>query len=207
LTNPNIDFDILLPNSDQDTKDQFFTLVDKNDKNQMNQQTFSLLIMNSFISLNRTAYSATVGSGVGNSSAEMISNQLSSWLSRINKDFDININYHPTDQLTNQELQVMLSTQILNDRVSINGNVGVGGTIKDQANAQSQSGNQNASNIIGDVNVEVKLTKDGRFRLNAFNRSNQYDLLNNYSPYTQGLGVMYRREFDNIREIFRNPIK
>ena len=207
LANPNIDFDINLPNTDQEIRDQFFTLVDKNDKNQMNQQTFSLLVVNSFISKDRTTYSASVGSSVGNSSAEMISNQISNWLSQINKDFDININYRPTDQLTNQELQVMLSTQILNDRISLNGNAVVGGSIKDQANGSSQSPNQNANNFIGDVNAEVKLTEDGRFKLKVFNRSNQYDLLNNYSPYTQGIGIMYRREFDNIREVFKNPVK
>ncbi|MEI6821784.1 MAG: translocation/assembly module TamB domain-containing protein [Bacteroidota bacterium] len=207
LANPNIDFDINLPNTDQEIRDQFFTLVDKNDKNQMNQQTFSLLVVNSFISKDRTTYSASVGSSVGNSSAEMISNQISNWLSQINKDFDININYRPTDQLTNQELQVMLSTQILNDRISLNGNAVVGGSIKDQANGSAQSTTQNANNFIGDVNAEVKLTEDGRFKLKVFNRSNQYDLLNNYSPYTQGIGIMYRREFDNIREIFKNPIK
>ena len=207
LTNPMIDFDINLPNTDQDIKDQFFTLLDKNNKDQLFQQSIALLAVNSFISQNRTTYSATVGNSFGNSTAEMLSNQLSNWLSQINKDFDININYRPSDQLTSQELQLMLSTQILNDRVSINGNVGVGGAIKDPAGGNSQSSNQNASTFIGDVNVEVKLTDDGRFKLKAFNRSNQYDLLNNYSPYTQGIGMFYRREFDNIKELFKNPTK
>ncbi len=207
LTNPDINFDINLPNTDQGVKDQFFTLVDKNDPAQMTQQTLSILFMNSFVSKDRTTYSTSVGSGVGSSSAEMISNQISNYLSKISKDFDININYHPSDQLTNQELQVMLSTQILNDRVSINGNVGMGGSIKDLPNGQSSTSSQNASNFIGDVNVEVKLTDDGRWKLKAFNRSNQYDLLNNYSPYTQGIGIFYRREFDTFKEIFKNPSK
>ena len=29
--------------------------------------------------------------------------------------------------------------------------------------------------------------------------------MNTISPYTQGIGFFYRREFDNIKELFSNP--
>jgi len=204
LYNPSIDFDINLPGVDQETKDRFFSILDRNDKDQMLQQNFSLLVMNSFISQNRNTYSSTVGSGVGNSSFEMVSNQISNWLSQISKDFDIGVNYRPGDQLSSQELQLALSTQIFNDRVSIDGNLGVGGGLKTESNNQST---KTASNIVGDVNLEYKITEDGRFRLKVFNRSNTNEFMNTISPYTQGLGFFYRREFDNIKELFSNPKK
>jgi hypothetical protein len=53
------------------------------------------------------------------------------------------------------------------------------------------------------VNVEVKITPEGRFRVKAFNRSNTFDVLNSNFPYTQGVGIFYRREFDSLYEIFR----
>jgi hypothetical protein len=202
LSNPTIDFDINLPNVDQDTKDRFFSIVDRNDKNEMLQQSFSLLVLNSFISQNRNTYSSSVGSGVGSSSSEMISNQVSNWLSQISKDFDIGFNYLPGDQLSSQELQVALSTQLFNDRVTLDGNFGVGGNLRTET--QTSQNNLN-NNIIGDVNVEVKLTDDGRFRLKAFNRSNTNNFTNTYSLYTQGIGLFYRRDFDNIKELFNNP--
>jgi hypothetical protein len=204
LNNPSLDFDINLPSIDQETKDRFFSLLDRNDKEQMTKQNFSLLVTNSFISQNRNTYSSSVGSGVGNSSFEMVSNQISNWLSQISKDFDIGVNYRPGDQLTSQELQLALSTQIFNDRVSIDGNFGVGGSLKTESTTQ---GTKTSNNIVGDINVEYKITEDGRFRMKVFNRSNTNEFMNTISPYTQGLGFFYRREFDNIKELFINQKK
>jgi hypothetical protein len=51
--------------------------------------------------------------------------------------------------------------------------------------------------------VEVKITPEGKFRIKAFNRSNTFDVMNSNAPYTQGVGVFYRKEFDHISEIFR----
>ncbi|MFZ4401275.1 MAG: translocation/assembly module TamB domain-containing protein [Bacteroidales bacterium] len=204
LNNPTIDFDINLPSIDQETKDRFFSLLDRNDKELMTKQNFSLLVTNSFISQNRNTYSSSVSSGVGNSSFEMVSNQISNWLSQISKDFDIGVNYRPGDQLSSQELQLALSTQIFNDRVSIDGNLGVGGELK---TASANQTTKTSSNIVGDVNVEYKITEDGRFRMKVFNRANTNEFMNTISPYTQGVGFFYRREFDSIKELFSDPKK
>ncbi len=201
LNNPSIGFDISLPSVDQETKDRVFSILDRNNQDQMIQQNFSLLVTNSFISQNRTSYSSSVGSGVGNSSFEMVSNQISNWLSKISKDFDIGVNYRPGDQLTSQELQLALSTQMFNDRVNIDVNGGLGGSVKTTEAAKQ------GNNIVGDVNVEYKITEDGRLRMKVFNRSNTNEFMNTISPYTQGIGFFYRREFDNIKELFSNPKK
>lgn len=50
----------------------------------------------------------------------------------------------PGDEITNEEIEVALSTQIFNNRVLLNGNLGYG---------RNQMA---ASNIIGDFDVEVK---------------------------------------------------
>ncbi len=201
LNNPSITFDIGLPSVDQETKDRVFSLLDRNNQDEMLQQSFSLLVMNSFASLNRSSYSSSVVSGAGNSSFEMVSNQVSNWLSKISKDFDIGVNYRPGDQLTSQELQVALSTQLFNDRISIDMNGGLGGTVK-TTDATKQS-----NNFVGDVNIEYKITEDGKLRMKVFNRSNTNEFMNSISPYTQGIGFFYRREFDNIKELFKNPKK
>jgi len=120
-----------------------------------------------------------------------ISGALSNWLSQISKDFDIGINYTPGDKISEEELQVALSTQLFNDRVSIDGSFGVVGDEK----------SQRTSNIVGDVNVEVKITQDGRLRIRAFNRTNDIDILEDNTPYTQGVGVFYRKEFNSFREL------
>jgi hypothetical protein len=63
--------------------------------------------------------------------------------------------------------------------------------------------NANTTNMVGEFNIEVKVTEDGAIRIKVFNRSNQYLLVTNDVPYTQGVGVFYRREFDELEELRR----
>jgi hypothetical protein len=125
---------------------------------------------------------------------EMLSNQISNWLSKISNDFDIGFNYRPRDKITNQEVQVALSTQLLNDKVSLNGNVDLAG---------NQSTDQ-AKNFSGDFNIEFKITEKLRFKV--FNRSNNNLLYQtSSSSNTQGFGIFYRRDFNKFRDLFIVP--
>ena len=195
LFDPAIHFNIGIPNIDKDDEQLVFAQLDVNNEAQMNQQMISLLVLGSFSSTSSTTPTA---GAIGASSINVISNQLSNWLSQISKDFDVGINYRPSGQYTQEELEVALSTQLFNNRVLIDGNLGVLGS-------QQSS---NTTNIVGDVNVEVKLTDDGRFRIKAFNRSNVNSIESNVyddrSPNTQGVGIFYRKEFDNFGDLFKN---
>jgi hypothetical protein len=192
LYNPDIKFSIAMPDATEDMKRRIFTSIDTSNALEMNQQMISLLVLNTFSSSSGISSS---GASLGISSYELISAQLSRMLSQISKDFDIGVNYRPGDQLSPQELELALSTQLFDNRVTINGAVGM-----NTYNNASQT-----TQLIGDVLVEVKITEDGRFRVKAFNRTNtNLDVLfSGYSPYTQGVGVVYRREFNNLRDIFK----
>ena len=90
-----------------------------------------------------------------------------------------------------------LSTQLLDERLIIEGNFGVIRT--DNVNTN------NANNIVGDVDITFRLTK--RLSLKAYNHTNiksNYYLYSfeNYSDFTQGVGISFSQSFDNIREIF-----
>jgi len=196
LFNPNIKFDIALPSSDARVKEIVYSSIDTTNRAEMNRQMIYLLVLNSF---SVSGYNNTFNTGLGASSLDLLSNQISSWLSQISQDLDIGINYRPGDTYTSEELAVALSTQLFNDRVSIDGNFGV-------TNMQEQSASR-ANNLVGDINIDVKITKDGRFRVKAFNQTNNVDLLDVGAPYTQGLGVFYRKEFDNLSELFRRKVK
>jgi len=190
VSNPIIDFGIELPNVDAQTKEIVFSAIDTTNNTVMTQQMLSLLVLNSFTF---SSPNTALTSGLGATSFDILTNQLSNWLSQISKDFDVGINYRPGDEITQEEVEVALRTQLFDDRVIIDGNIGVMGT----------DNTENTSNIVGDVNVEFKITKDGRFRLKAFNKSNETDLLNNTSPYTQGVGISYFTEFDKFGDLFK----
>ncbi len=196
IMNPNVKFRFDLPNSTEEVKQYVFTKIDTTNPSEMSQQMLSLLVLNTF--------SFTTGTGnndlantVGGTSLQIVANQVSNWLSQISKDVDIGINYRPGGDLTNEEVEVALSTQLFDERVTIDGNFGY-------QNIQNNPTTANTSSIVGDINVEVKITKDGRLRLKAFNRTNTVDLLDNTSPYTQGVGIFYRKEFNNLHELFQN---
>lgn len=198
LMTPDITFNIDLPQADETTKNLMNTAITSDQE--LNRQVFSLLILNSFVAPS-TSFNAPITQGLGTTSFEFISNQFSNWLSQISKDFDVGINYRPGSELSTDEVEVMVSTQLFNDRVRIEGNVGVGGT---QIGAESGS----QQNVLGDVNIENKLTADGRISLRAFNRSNPVDVITQNAPYTQGVAIFYRKEFDTFQELLkRKPRK
>ncbi|MDD3860598.1 MAG: translocation/assembly module TamB, partial [Bacteroidales bacterium] len=189
LMAPDILFSINIPNATDKVK----TLLANLSQDEINKQLLYLLILNKFYS---STASATVGPQLGNTtnafgvtSAELLSNQLSNWLSQISKDFDIGFNYRPGTDVSGQELEVALSTQILNDRVLINGNVGVG------------ENKSSTSNLIGDIEVQLKVNKSGSFRVKGFTRAND-DMQAEFGPYTNGVGIFYTQDFNTFGELF-----
>lgn len=195
LFNPNITFNIKVLNVDPTIENQVKRLI--NTEEEKYRQAVSLIVMRRFTSPSELSNRAIVNTSsvVGVNAYEMLSNQLSNWASQISKQVNVGVNYRPGDALTSEELEVALSTSLFNDRVTIDGNVGV-------ANSTASSANQNTSNLVGDFAVEVKANKEGNVRLKAFNRSNNNSLINNInSPYTQGVGVFYSIEFNTFSEL------
>jgi TamB, inner membrane protein subunit of TAM complex len=197
LFNPNITFNIKVQNVDPTIENQVRRLI--NTEEEKYRQAVSLLVMRRFTTPSEVSNRAIVNTSsvVGVNAYEMLSNQLSNWASQISKQVNVGVNYRPGDALTSEELEIAMSTSLFNDRVTIDGNVGV-------ANTTTNSNNQNTSNLVGDFSVEVKANKEGSIRLKAFNRSNNNSLINNLnSPYTQGVGVFYSIEFNNFSEVSR----
>jgi len=189
LMAPDILFSINIPNATDKVKTQLANLS----QDEINKQMLYLLILNRFYS---PSQSSEAGPQMGNTtnafgvtSAELLSNQLSNWLSQISKDFDVGFNYRPGSDVSGQELEVALSTTFLNDRVLINGNVGIG------------ENKSNTSNLIGDIEVQLKVNKSGSFRVKGFTRAND-DMEAEFGPYTNGVGIFYTEDFNTFGELF-----
>ncbi len=194
LLSPLISFDIILPTAEEETKNVVRNAITSDEE--LTKQFLSLLVINNFSSVASSSggSGSSTGAMAGVTASELLSNQLSNWLSQISNDFDIGVNYRPGDELSPDQVEVALSTQIFDDRVSIHTNVDV-----NSGNTQATTGNS-TSTIAGDFDLEVKLTEDGKLRLKAYNRYN-YDLLFKTSPYTQGVGFVYREDFDSFAEL------
>jgi len=189
LTQPEIRFGIELPTVEDAIKYQVLQYTSTEED--LNRQILSLLVLGKFYTPESGVNNSLVGS-TASTASELLSNQLSNWLSQISNDFDVGVNYRPGNTLTNDEVELALSTQMFNDRVSINGNIG---------NNSSQGAN--ASNgLIGDADVNVKITNNGKLQLKAYNHANN-NLIYETSLYTQGVGVSYREDFNTFKELWR----
>jgi hypothetical protein len=198
LFNPMVGFDIVLPDADEETRTYLRNSIATEEE--LTRQVFSLLLMNSFISVGSTATTSTNISGtsaMAKTTFEMVSSQISNWLSQISKDVDIGVLIRPGyNDITPQEAQLALSTQILNDKVVLNTNVDVRGT-----GATTNNSNQ----FTGDFDAEVKLTEKLRFRV--FSRYNDTYMGTGISPYTQGVGIFYKQDFNKFIDLIRRKNK
>ncbi len=191
LFNPVVGFNIYLPNSDEETRTYLRNAITTEEE--LSKQFIYLLVMNSFFadpSFRASSGATSTGTSAALvTSTEMLANQVSNWLSQISNDFNVGFLYTPgTRDINSQELQVALSTQLLNDKVTINGNFDVAGTGAEE------------TPLIGDFDVEIALTEKVRFKV--FNRYNK-PYTGKGAPYTQGLGLTYRQDFNKFSDLFR----
>ncbi len=202
LFNPVVGFDIYLPFADEGTRAYLRNAISTEEE--MNRQVFSLLILGSFISMgSATSSTTTLGTtAMAATTFEMLSNQLSNWLSLLSKDVDIGVNYRPGyDAMNPQEVQVALSTQLLNDKLQINSNIDLRGNGTNPANS---TGN-NQTPVTGDFDFEYTITE--KIKLKVFNRYNNPFTTGRSEQYTQGVGIVFKRDFNKISDLFRKKVK
>ncbi len=183
LLQPEIKFDISLPKADPRIASQISHL----DETNKNLQFLSLLVLGKFQPLPGLVYNPQEQSL---NPSEFISSQLSAWISQINPNMDMDINYQGTGAQTEQ-IDVAMSFKLLDERISVNTDIGVA-----SSNPNGPQTN-NTGNFIGDVEIEAKLNKKGNIRIKAFNRTNRYDFYER-GPYTQGVGLFFKYDFDNL---------
>jgi hypothetical protein len=189
MMNPRLQFGIEIPDIDPTIKSRVESALSTEDKVQ--KQFLSLLISNSFLPDEQ--------SGIVNNSTVLYSNmteimasQLNNILEKLNIPLDLGLNYQPNDK-GNDVFDVAVSTQMFNNRVVVNGSVG---------NKQYTENAQ--TDVVGDLDIEIKLNKSGAFRLNLFSHS--ADSYTNYLDNSQrnGVGLTYQTEFSSFRQFFRN---
>lgn len=192
LKNPRLGFSINVPDIDPTIKSKVESALSTEDKIQ--KQFLSLIISNSFLPDEQ--------SGIVNSStllysnvSEVMANQLNNILQRLDIPIDLGLNYQPNSK-GNDVFDVAVSTQLFNNRVVVNGNIG---------NRQYKSTGTN-TDVVGDIDIEVKLNRSGTLRLNIFSHS--ADQYTNYLDNSQrnGIGMGYQLEFNGIKDEDRSKL-
>lgn len=79
----------------------------------------------------------------------------------------------------------------LNDRILINGKVGV------------PIGSKKQSTVIGELTIDFLLNEEGTLKSSIFNRQNEIQYTEEEEGYTQGVGLSYQIDFDNGKELLQ----
>ena len=199
LFSPLIKFAIEFPNIDATAKAQITNIL--SDEVELNRQVFSFLLFRTFVTpqiFNTNGGGVTAGNAAAATGSELLSNRVSEFLNTYFgnltglKDVQLGLNYRPGTQNNSEAVDLALSKQFFNNKVSLDGNFGVN-------NNQAR----NSNGLIGDVNINYKLSDDGRYRLKGFNRTNDNtQTAINGGAYTQGIGFFYREEFETFNQLF-----
>lgn len=191
LRSPAISFDIELPGSNEELERQVKSLVDTDDM--MTRQIVYLLVLNKFYTPDYTnGYRSNDFNAVASSA---ISSQLSSLLNSITDKVQIGANIRAGQENFNEnmEMEMLLSSQLLDNRLLINGNFGY----KNSYYASQKNV------FVGEFDLEYKLTKSGEIRLKAYNHANDMYQYLKQSLTTQGVGILFKKDFTRLSDIFR----
>ena len=188
LTSPDIKLDLELPNEREEVQALVRNYIP--DEEQINMQILYLLGIGKFYTPENTG--TTQNSNMMSSVlSSTLSGQLNNALSNIinNNNWNIGTNFSTGEKgWTDVEFEGMLSGQLLNNRLLINGNFGY----RDNPLANT--------NFVGDFEAEWLVVRSGNIRLKAYNETNdRYYTRTNLT--TQGIGIIFKKDFDKWAEL------
>ena len=191
LRQPSISFDLELPGSNEELEQQMKSLIDTDDM--MTRQIIYLLVLNKFYTPEYYAGTTSASGEFTAVASSTLSAQLSSLLNSITDKVQIGTNIRAGQDwaLEGTEVEMLLSSQLLNNRLLLNGNFGY----KNNA-TQKQV-------FIGEFDLEYKLTRSGDIRLKAYNHANDMYQYLKQSLTTQGVGIMFKKDFTRFGDLFR----
>lgn len=183
LQNPNISFDISLPTLTEETGRKVRSIISTEDM--MSRQIIYLLALNRFYTPEYMGATSNGGEWASVASST-ISSQLSNMLGQLTD----KVNVMPSlrsdkGDFSDVEVDVALSSRLLNNRLLLNGNFGY----RDRTTSNTT--------FVGDFDIEYLLNPNGNLRLKAYNHFNDQNYYLKSSLTTQGIGLVFKREFNN----------
>jgi len=187
LSAPEIGFDLEFPSLTSDAYRKVHSIISTDDI--MNREIIYLLALNRFYTPDYMASTTTNNNELTSVASSTISSQLSRLLGNMTDLFSIAPNFRSDKgDFSDMEVDLMLSSQLFDNRLIINGNLGY----------RDNTYNTHNSNFIGDFDIEYLLNRQGTLRLKAYNHFNDQNYYVRNALTTQGLGIMWKRDFDNL---------
>lgn len=201
MRTPDITFDIVAPELPQTVSVAnmplsfvFDTFKNKLDEQELKRQVFSLIVLRKFQPLESFNTSGTLY----NSVSEVLSNQLSYWMSQVDENLEIDVDLGTMDQEAFNTFQLRLSYTFLNGRLRITRDGTFGNTEYNETYNQN-----NVASVAGDWTVDYFLTADGKFKVKMYNRTNYNQLSTsvNNQYFTTGVSLQHVQSFNDFKDL------
>lgn len=201
MLTPAINFDIVARDLPQGTTtngvnlDLVFTAFKARlDEQELKRQVFSLIVLRRF----SPPESFNTSGSVASSLSELLSNQLSYWMSQVDENLELDVDVASMDQESFNTFQLRFSYTFLNGRLRVTGD----GTYFNQS--QVDPTQATPSNIAGDWTVDYKLTADGKLRVKMYSRTNINPIpaAVQQTYLTTGASIVHTQSFDELRDMF-----
>ena len=178
-------------NSDLNYYVQAFQTRVATDEQELNRQVFSLMIFRMFAPMGDFVQASNISYS---SFSDLVSNQLSSWLSKFDENLEVAVDLNGLSQSAISNFQLRFSYSLLEGKLRLTRDGGF-------TNAQNQT---SALSIAGDWTLEYLLTENGTWRVKMFHRINQNLILSglNSNNSTQGGSFLFTQSFNKFSELF-----
>ena len=190
LRAPNLILSIDVPDLDPSTRMAVEAALSTSDKVQ--KQFVSLLLLGSFLP-DETSGVFSQSNPLFSNVMEMMSGQISNALQRLKIPVDVGFGYQ--EMLSGQNLfDISLSTELFENRVLLAGNFG----------RRKYSTGSTSGDFTGDLDLQVKLDPEGKFRFNVFSHS--ADEFTNFLDFSQrnGIGVSFQQEYTSFHDFVQS---
>ncbi|MFR9670790.1 MAG: translocation/assembly module TamB domain-containing protein [Rikenellaceae bacterium] len=197
LTHPEVTFDIALPNADSEQSAAVKNML--NDQETISRQFFYLMLANSFMAESATSSVNALGASTAAATGfELLTNQLSNWLSSSN--YNVVIRYRPESDSSSEELDFGFSHGLVGNRllIELEGNYIVDGSTEEI--------NENStSNFGGEAYITWLIDRGGALRIKGFTQTiDTYD--EDQGLQETGIGIYYKEDFNNFKDL-RDRVK
>lgn len=194
ISNPQLSFGIDIPDLDPTTE----TLVrsELNTEDKVQKQFLALITTGSFLPSAQSGITNTLGSSfIFSNLTNLASGQITNMLRNAGIPLDVGVGYAQNEE-GKDIVDLNVSTQFFGNRVIVSGSLG-----------NRKYSTTSSDNVVGDIDIEVKLDKSGQLRTKLFSHS--ADDYTNYLDNTQrsGAGISYQKEFNTFREFFRSLLR
>ena len=195
---PEVDFDIDIPQVSTDQKQMIRSVI--NSEEEMSRQVVYLLGIGRFYpkeSNNASYASERQKSDVSLAAQSLLSGTISQQINSLlgsmigNKNWTFGANIATGDDgWDNAEYEGLVSGKLLNSRLIIDGQFGY----------RDNSTNDNTS-FIGDFDIKYLLLPNGNLAINVYNKTNDRYFVES-SLNTQGIGLIMKKDFSNLKDLF-----